>query len=54
MQVQELLELGLPGPFPRLEIADASQIGMAIALCWVIGWAWREIRRSVNSSERGD
>lgn len=39
---------------PELSTADASQIGMAIAMVWIIGWAWREIRRSVNSSERGE
>lgn len=59
MDVQEFLQLAdppypLPPVFPELSTADASQIGMAIAMCWVIGWAWREIRRSVNSPEKGE
>lgn len=36
---------------PELSTADASQIGMAIAMVWIIGWAWREIRRSLFAGE---
>ena len=36
------------GFFPDLSPADAADIGLAIALCWIIGFCWREIRRAIT------
>lgn len=39
---------------PDLPISDAMEIGSAIALVWIIGFLWREIRRAVTSIDRDD
>lgn len=33
---------------PPLSVEDGATISMAIALVWVVGFCWREIRRSLN------
>lgn len=33
---------------PPLSIEDGAAIAMAIALCWVVGFAWREVRRAFS------
>lgn len=42
------------GFLPTLSLEDAAQIGMAIAFLWAVAFAWREIRRAVSSTDRGE
>lgn len=34
---------------PPLGLEDAASIALAIAMVWVIGYAWRQIRRAFES-----
>jgi hypothetical protein len=33
---------------PTMSIADAQQIGMAIALLWAVAWGIRMVKRTLN------
>lgn len=38
-----------PGLLPSLSVADAAELFGAIAVCWAIGFGWREVRRSLGA-----
>lgn len=42
------------GLLPDLSLEDGASLSMAIAFLWVIAFAWREIRRAVTQTDKGD
>jgi hypothetical protein len=39
-----------PSSWPTMTLDDAYAIGLAIALCWAIGWGFGQLRRLIADS----